>query len=466
MLTLPVHKRLKRQITAALVVALLCGCFVASAPGLSYREFTDVSEESWYFPYVTQINEAGLVPNGFSKSFDPEAATTTAEFAYVLFRAQGKWVRSANAGEDWSGPYLEELSNVVGHDIPLEPITRYSAASILSKALSLEVPGADVPSPFTDTKDVSAIAVFKAGLMSGIMDHGERVFSGDAVLTHAHLAATGVQLLRHLKTEQTEKESPVYKDLPYTGVCIPPDTALPDCPVTEQEFRQVFEYMMINDLDTVELKYQGIPRNNMEETIEVLKTTYRQFRYERSEYFSYFDHVEIRPVFKTDGTCLLHFTIIAPQHDLELAKAHRHDAFVRAHEVITELYTSGTLSSGMTERERARVITDWVSRHTEYKNTESRDDHTAWSVLCKGTGVCDGYASALQLLLSLDNIQCWGQYGSVKVNGEAHQWTAAILDGELVGIDATLYRNNTTYFGMSPELVQSRYNVESGAFSK
>ena len=66
----------------------------------------------------------------------------------------------------------------------------------------------------------------------------------------------------------------------------------------------------------------------------------------------------------------------------------------------------------------------------------------------------------------LDNIQCWGQYGSVKVNGEAHQWTAAILDGELVGIDATLYRNNTTYFGMSPELVQSRYNVESGAFSK
>lgn len=224
--------------------------------------------------------------------------------------------------------------------------------------------------------------------------------------------------------------------------------------------------MMVNDLDCVELRYQGIPRSDMEDTIEVLKSAYRQFRYERSEYFSYFDHAEIQPTFKADGTCLLHFTIIAPQHDLELAKAHRHDAFVRAHEVITELYTSGTLSSGMTERERAWVITNWVSRHTEYKNTESRDDHTAWSVLCKGTGVCDGYASALQLLLSLDNIQCWGQYGSVKVNGEAHQWTAAILDGELVGIDATLYRNNTTYFGMSPELVQSRYNVESGAFSK
>lgn len=115
----------------------------------------------------------------------------------------------------------------------------------------------------------------------------------------------------------------------------------------------------------------------------------------------------------------------------------RREAFAVAVAVHKGLYASGTVTERMSETERAKAMLAWVLNHASYKDSGDNLSHTAWSIFERGTGVCDAYSSALQLLLSIDGIQCWGQKGSSKLDGVTHHWTVAVLDGEKLNIDAT-----------------------------
>ena len=98
-----------------------------------------------------------------------------------------------------------------------------------------------------------------------------------------------------------------------------------------------------------------------------------------------------------------------------------------------QLWASGKLREGMTEKERALVLFDWICANCAYDagcDYDSRS-HTGWSVFRKGLAVCDGYTAAYNLLLGLEGIDCRSQ-----VNPD-HMWTVAVLDGREYHIDVT-----------------------------
>lgn len=167
------------------------------------------------------------------------------------------------------------------------------------------------------------------------------------------------------------------------------------------------------------------------------------------EYFNYMNLVYFKEIQQAeDGSYILGIRLFAKDYDSETMTACRRQAFSDAQETLRSLYDAGELLPGMSERERALVITQWVVAHAEYDNDETRLCHTAWSVFRRGTAVCDGYVSALQLLLSLDGIRCRGQLGTVRGNETLHLWTIAVLDGVEVGIDPMGCEIDFRYFGM------------------
>ena len=98
-----------------------------------------------------------------------------------------------------------------------------------------------------------------------------------------------------------------------------------------------------------------------------------------------------------------------------------------------QLWASGKLREGMTEKERALVLFDWICANCAYDagcDYDSRS-HTGWSVFRMGLAVCDGYTAAYNLLLGLEGIDCRSQ-----VNPD-HMWTVATLDGTEYHIDVT-----------------------------
>lgn len=95
------------------------------------------------------------------------------------------------------------------------------------------------------------------------------------------------------------------------------------------------------------------------------------------------------------------------------------------------LWAEGKLREDMTEKEKARVLFDWVCANCRYDGGGAVLSHSGWSVFRKGLAVCDGYTAAYNLLLALEGIDCRSQ-----INPD-HMWTVATLDGRRVHIDVT-----------------------------
>jgi len=95
----------------------------------------------------------------------------------------------------------------------------------------------------------------------------------------------------------------------------------------------------------------------------------------------------------------------------------------------------------MTDVEKAKAIHDYIVKNTRYdyenyqKNTVPPESYTAYGVLIKGTGVCQGYSAAFNLLAKMAGIKSIGVSGEGK--GAAHAWNMVKLDGKVGYIDVT-----------------------------
>lgn len=444
--------------SAAVITALfLCGNLVLSSNALSYRQFSDAEPGTWYASAVEAINDAGLTPPDYGGRFLPGKPVSVAEFSYSLLLSQGQGGVTPKAREAWDTAYLREMSRLMGEELTDGPITRLQAAKMIVavKQLPLKEGGAH---PFADTHDSAAEAVHREGIICGIKKDGQLMFAGDATLTRAQMAV----IINRIKMEPgNEPKTRLYAGVNSVGFLIEPGITLPKEPKTSEDFRRVMEYMAVNDLTTVSLEYQGhMPRGFIASTKDVLSDTLHSLRYERSEYFSYLPKTKIKAQPNGTGSYTLTIELTAYDGDTDDMLVRRQEAFSMASAKLEELYQSGALTPEMPDAERANVIAHWVADSTKYVDHGIWSDHTAWSVFANGTGVCDGFASALQLMLNMDNIQCWGQFGHVKLNGEPHQWTLAIIDKELVGIDVVRFGPSTVAFGMSQNEMDQFYTFD------
>ena len=98
-----------------------------------------------------------------------------------------------------------------------------------------------------------------------------------------------------------------------------------------------------------------------------------------------------------------------------------------------EWVVNTTIRSGMSEREKAKTLHDWLINHSYYDHTRTR--HSAQDILLDGLGVCESYAKAYQMLLTkakIRNIYIIGTAG-----GESHAWNLVRVDNQWYHVDTT-----------------------------
>lgn len=134
--------------------------------------------------------------------------------------------------------------------------------------------------------------------------------------------------------------------------------------------------------------------------------------------------------------------------------------------------TNKAVKSDMSKAEKAAVLHDYVVKNAEY-NTENTgesdsfpEDHSAYGVLVKKKGVCDGYAKALSNLFSTVGIENKVVYGVAQQ--ENHAWNIVKLDdGKWYNIDATW--NDPVYDKKEEqflEVIHSFFNRNDEYFNK
>ena len=100
--------------------------------------------------------------------------------------------------------------------------------------------------------------------------------------------------------------------------------------------------------------------------------------------------------------------------------------------------TAEVITSGMSEKDKAAALHDWLTDHAYYDITFTHYD--ADGVLLYGTGVCESYAKAYKLLLDAAGIESYILTGiATDSDGktEAHAWNLVKINGTWSHVDVT-----------------------------
>ena len=146
--------------------------------------FPDVKEGAWYYEYIMDLANAGIISGYTDGKFKPNACVTWGQALKMVALASGFTAKEAPDGEHWAQGYLDfaEEKGYVKKDSVKDlnaDITRDDIASLLAAFLELDLK--DLPeNPFADTKSSAVLALYAEGIFEGSInkENGKRYFKG------------------------------------------------------------------------------------------------------------------------------------------------------------------------------------------------------------------------------------------------------------------------------------------------
>lgn len=232
----------------------------------------------------------------------------------------------------------------------------------------------------------------------------------------------------------------------------------PSTPHTLSDFEDVWDYVVLNDIECIEFHYEEKQSVNVYQKYRnIIDLMVQKYRYVHPEYFNYL-RLEDCSFIEDEGE-RYGFTMVLDFGDL--SSRVKREYYAASVEQAEELYHAVTdrLSPSLPQRVRARLLCSAVAQRVVYKNDGTGLCHTAYCALVNGYAVCDGYTSLLNMLLRMDGIECEGRLGYT--DGGLHEWTYAKLDGEWVNMDATWFDGGCpAYMEMTDEEIARTHTAD------
>ena len=211
-------------------------------------------------------------------------------------------------------------------------------------------------------------------------------------------------------------------------------------PSTAAEMDESVRYMLSSNQNTLTLQYPGLSvvsaRQVMETALAAVKTYCEQC------------YNTVNCSFSADGAITLTFSAASAGDQILSYRDAAMEAAIAVHD---SLWEDGTITSSMTDYEKARAYFTWICDNCvyDYSAGDSSLSHIAYNLFENGTAVCDGYTGAYNLLLKLEGIDC------TALSNSSHIWTVATLDGTEYHIDTTWGDSgpapNYSYFAMTAQ---------------
>ena len=114
---------------------------------------------------------------------------------------------------------------------------------------------------------------------------------------------------------------------------------------------------------------------------------------------------------------------------------------------------------GLSDYQKALNLHDWLCDNAEYDY--SYTIYEPYGVLLEGTGVCQSFALAYQMLLTEAGVE--NVYVEGSSMGESHAWNMVKLGGDWYHVDVTWDEdgNDRFYFGLSTALIERDHVIDS-----
>jgi Leucine-rich repeat (LRR) protein len=181
-------------------------------------------------------------------------------------------------------------------------------------------------------------------------------------------------------------------------------------------------------------------------------------------YNTIYDLTPIRKLSKIKHFNFMHFKTEEPFNDETFNK------YALMKDKVSEIIGK-VIKPGFTELEKEIAIHDYVVSNARYDNinykanTVSDESHSHYGILINGTGVCDGYAKTMKILLNAVGIECQLVFGdSIRpMNLGKHAWNIVKIDGKYYHLDATF--NDPVSDDDSKTLVHTYFNLSDQQMS-
>ena len=206
----------KRVLTLLLTAALAAALLAAPGSGAEARRemnLTDVPETAWYYPYVKDLYESGIVDGFEDNTYRGEESIAWGQAFKLITLAIGCQVPEPVEGKHWAYPYIQLardnrlLKYYFDEDWLEWHPTRLQVAQMVARALDLlSIPQGE--SPFADCDDGYVTHLYEKGILVGEYDEaGQLVFLPEEEITRAEIT-TIIWRMYHLDvTEGTFRHS-------------------------------------------------------------------------------------------------------------------------------------------------------------------------------------------------------------------------------------------------------------------
>jgi len=473
---------MKRRIaTLFLIVALAVGTMLSAEAtalfpsSVTYSgQFTDIKPDDWFYENVAALYSLGLT-NGKNSphTFVPESDMTVAEVLTMAARLRSLYDFGSaetgaalhhGAGINWYDPYAAYLK--AGGIISAEfdgqwnrSATRAEMAHILAWALPAELfspinqtvvaEGYATGRFITDVTEYTPyqqdiLTLYRWGILGGTDATGS--FCPELTIRRSEVAAMVTRLvdsdLRITLDWQTEDEP---REIYSLADLVSADESFSTAPAPDNaaEIDTALRSMLSRGERKLTLNY---PTPSTEQSaIAVMHAFLTAVRTYPEQTYN-----KVTISYSTSSG-KVDLTFSSSLYDPLLIDSYREQIFSAAMQVRDSLYAAGTLSSTMSQYEKAKVYFTWLCNYCSYDNnaTDNSMSHSAYNVFFEKKAVCDGYTAVYNLLLKLEGIQC----SAIENEEWDHMWTIATLDGITYHIDPTWGDQTDTviyqYFAMT-----------------
>lgn len=167
------------------------------SPASYSKSFTDVKPTNWFYTYVMDLAEAGVVNGMTETTYSPDSEVTYGQALKLIMLAAG-YTEQAPTGKSWASGYLTAaqkdglLSSSITESDLNRKISRYAIAEIAAKALKLPKSTAGT-SPFSDMTMTSTyapyvLALYEAKIVEGSQVNGQVKFYGVNSIRRSEMA--------------------------------------------------------------------------------------------------------------------------------------------------------------------------------------------------------------------------------------------------------------------------------------
>ena len=432
-------------------------------------QFPDLTADSTFYDNVTALYEYGLAAGRADGTFGLRDSLTVGQVVIFAGRIRSLYrTGDAEAGNRAyggdGGPvalgYLRYLQaeGVIGTELDealSTPATRAQMAHVLANTLpeeALPPVHADLVTQayasrrfITDVTEYTPyyqdiLDLYRTGVAVGSDATGS--FLPDQPITRGAAAAMLTRMVDpalrvtpdwDLGEEAWSAQGATMGDLVSLGTYIA-------APSTAAEMDESVRYMLSSNQNTLTLQYPGLSvvsaRQVMETALAAVKTYCEQC------------YNTVNCSFSADGAITLTFSAASAGDQILSYRDAAMEAAIAVHD---SLWEDGTITSSMTDYEKARAYFTWICDNCvyDYSAGDSSLSHIAYNLFQNGTAVCDGYTGAYNLLLKLEGIDC------TALSNSSHIWTVATLDGTEYHIDTTWGDSgpapNYSYFAMTAQ---------------